>query len=379
MGKAQHFEDLKKLVPDCFLWILTNFLWGNVCVYPEDSNSYKIALMNEQPYKSVSFEWLSRSGDSAENIRDESFGEQGWVEYPMPPEVGHGGYEALDLALGMTYVHSALKFTPAMLGQQLPIMDVEVSFNEPSFQAMSLRGFHGGIKEDFPPALLAPSTGNDVFRYTKQYHSIFTVDASFSGETCHVSLGRTMLDRLIGSDVAQAVLNGLNIKNSPSVVIQSVPLHISNLLFHASNPTLTGSAKKLFCQAKCLEYLVALTHYVCASAEVEPDSSQTSRNRARNIQTQLMNCEGKPPTLDQLAEEYGRSAQLLNSEFILEFGKSIYAFTMDHRLAQAHSALQQTDVTIKQISAQMGYSHVNNFTVAFKRKFGYPPGSLRKK
>ncbi|NTW85245.1 MAG: AraC family transcriptional regulator, partial [Holophagaceae bacterium] len=33
---------------------------------------------------------------------------------------------------------------------------------------------------------------------------------------------------------------------------------------------------------------------------------------------------------------------------------------------------------MKALAANLGYSHVNNFIYAFKKKFGYPPGSVRK-
>jgi AraC-like DNA-binding protein len=63
----------------------------------------------------------------------------------------------------------------------------------------------------------------------------------------------------------------------------------------------------------------------------------------------------------------------------LEFGSSIHGCMMEHRLSQAHAALRQTDTSIKQLAARLGYAHVSNFTIAYKRKFGYPPGSLRRK
>ena len=92
-----------------------------------------------------------------------------------------------------------------------------------------------------------------------------------------------------------------------------------------------------------------------------------------------MASDGKLPTLDELAKQHSRSAKLLNEEFSQEFGKSIFGFMADHRLKQSHAALQNSTVSIKQLAARLGYSHVNNFTIAFIRKFGYPPGSLRRK
>ena len=80
-----------------------------------------------------------------------------------------------------------------------------------------------------------------------------------------------------------------------------------------------------------------------------------------------------------MAERFGMSARWLNNEFAREYGKTIYAFVTDMRLAEAQAALMQSSLSIKALSVRLGYSHVNHFTTAFKRKFGYPPGSVRRK
>jgi DNA-binding response OmpR family regulator len=114
--------------------------------------------------------------------------------------------------------------------------------------------------------------------------------------------------------------------------------------------------------------------HLCVEQEVFPQRNQ----RSRAICDLLIKHEGKAPTLDELAQQFGRSAKLLNEEFADEFGQSIYSFMSEHRLIQAHAALAQTDVPIKQLAARLGYAHVNNFSIAFKRRYGYPPGSLRR-
>ena len=334
--------------------------------------------MIPNPFKSVVFEWLSETGDAIDGTADRNFGASGWQSYPMPPECGTGGYEVLDLTLGMTYVRSTVDFSPAMLGTLMPMMEVDTEFTEPTFQAMVLHGLRGSVRERYPPAQLAISPGIDLFRYTRHYRSMFTADASFSGETCHVSIGRSVLGQLIGDEVACALLGAMGIAEAPGITVRPIPLHITRFMFKAASMLMTGASRKLFCQASLLEYLAALVHHVCGSEVTAPEHSQQSRNRVLALHAQLMACEGKLPTLDELAKEYGRSAKLLNEEFSHEFGKSIYAFMAEHRLSQAHAALENTPITIKQLAARLGYTHVNNFTIAFKRRFGYPPGHLRK-
>jgi AraC-like DNA-binding protein len=335
--------------------------------------------MSKKPYKDVRYEWLSPSGEPLNETIYDDFGEVGWMEYPMPPETGSGGYEAVELVLGMSVVRTKLDFSPAMLGQWVPLMTTRIEFAEPSFQAFTMRGLRGSVKEEFPPSHVAASPGMDLFRHTERYCSTFTVDGSFSGEAHHVSLSRTVLNQLIGESTGNRLLAKLSITRPPALTVRAIPLHVSQLLMTAMTPTLTGPTRKLYCQAKILEYLAALGAYVCADAGAMPERNQRSKQRSQAIYDQLLACEGKLPTLDELAQQYGRSMKLLNEEFAAEFGHSIYAFIMEHRLAQAHAALAQTDVSIKQLAAHLGYAHVSNFTIAFKRRFGYPPGSLRRK
>jgi transcriptional regulator GlxA family with amidase domain len=75
---------------------------------------------------------------------------------------------------------------------------------------------------------------------------------------------------------------------------------------------------------------------------------------------------------------FGRSARALNEDFQTEYGESIFSFVLNHRLNTAHQAIKTTDVPMKQISMKLGYAHVNHFSAAFKKKFGYSPGSLRR-
>lgn len=330
------------------------------------------------PYRTVSFEWLSQSGETIDGTLNTDFGRAGWLEYPMPPETGSGGYEALDLALGMTVVLTSFKFHPLMQGQWLPLLEINAEFAEPSFQAMTSRGMRGSLKERYPEANLALSPGIDLFRHTPQYYSSFTADGGCSGDACHVSISRTKLDQLIGHEVSALLLAALDVSEPPAISAKPIPLHVSQLLISSMGRAMTGDARKLFCQAKVLEYLAAMVQHTAHRRTGERQRNNSTSDRSHALHAQLLACEGKLPTLDELADQYGRSAKLLNEEFAQEFGLSIYAFVTDHRLTQAHAALLNADVSIKRLAAQLGYSHVSNFTIAFKRKFGYPPGSLRR-
>ena len=122
-----------------------------------------------------------------------------------------------------------------------------------------------------------------------------------------------------------------------------------------------------------------ITTWAGDSLQVALDPGQLkSAERARAVHQQLINTKGKLPTLDELASQYGCSPRILNSEFAVEYGQSVQAFIAHYRFDRAHTALQQTTVPMKVLASQLGYSHVNHFIAAFKKKFGYSPGTLRK-
>lgn len=105
----------------------------------------------------------------------------------------------------------------------------------------------------------------------------------------------------------------------------------------------TGIARKLHAEARVLDYLARLS------------------------------------TRGELAQQFGLSARRLNDAFAAEYGQSIFNFVTGHRLDEAHASLLAGHTPLKVLAARLGYSHVNHFIAAFKRRFGYPPGSLRRK
>jgi len=73
------------------------------------------------------------------------------------------------------------------------------------------------------------------------------------------------------------------------------------------------------------------------------------------------------------------TAAKLNQSFQKKYDQSIYSFLSNQRLDQAHQALLDSDIPLKTLAHKIGYSHVNHFITAFKKKFGVTPGSLKKR
>jgi PAS domain S-box-containing protein len=121
-------------------------------------------------------------------------------------------------------------------------------------------------------------------------------------------------------------------------------------------------------------------HLTGNTTQAQPAGSGHRRNHDQmaELHAYLIQLEGGIPTLDELGSRFNRSARWLNEDFAKEYGQTIYAFMVDHRLKQAHSDLSAGNLPIKAISMRLGYSNVSNFSAAFKTKFGYPPAQLRR-
>jgi AraC-like DNA-binding protein len=224
---------------------------------------------------------------------------------------------------------------------------------------------------------LALKPGQDLFRYATQGHAMPVLDTSTDVEMTALLVTQNTLQTFIGAQAARQLLRGLGLARTCKVRLASIPLHVTQPLRECLSSGSVGSLHTLFAQSKVLEYLWKLATYVesCKPPEhLEPRELET----IRTLHDYLMHLEGDMPTLKMLAQKFGESPQCLNQSFLREYGQSIYTMVSGHRLAQAHKALTETGVPIKAIATRLGYSHVNHFSHAFKVKFGYTPGSLRR-
>lgn len=61
------------------------------------------------------------------------------------------------------------------------------------------------------------------------------------------------------------------------------------------------------------------------------------------------------------------------------FGTPVIRFVDNLKMAHGRRLILHTEIPIMEIADQLGYNHYNNFSYAFKRKFGQSPQQLRQK
>ena len=80
-----------------------------------------------------------------------------------------------------------------------------------------------------------------------------------------------------------------------------------------------------------------------------------------------------------MAEYTNVSSFYLSKLFKEEKGVTFITFITDTRLDKAQKLLKETELSIKEITAQIGYNDQNYFSRIFKNKFGITPSEARKK
>ncbi len=295
---------------------------------------------------------------------------------PMAHGAGHSSCDYMHLALNMDLTQVTHHFTPGLPVHWLPMAEVVGKSSEPQFLVREFLTGKSFLHDRQLDKKLHDGLAGSTFHLFEQIDLQIWLDSGEDVEMAMLKMDISTLYSLIGEATAQALLDGLNLGKAQVTSLQRVPPEISRLLHSSFSKHLAGSLRRLHAQAKVLEYLVTLTeHFV-----------EGKGNRRENIKTQvvrelreeLQRMEGSSPNLKELAESYGISTRTLNEQFKHEYRQSLYSFIAEERLKTAHAALTRSRQAIKVIAAQLGFSDVSSFTKAFTKRFGYPPGSLRR-
>ena len=136
-----------------------------------------------------------------------------------------------------------------------------------------------------------------------------------------------------------------------------------------------GATQQIYLECKALE-LLALQF-----SDLEADAAMPNQSRlkaeelgrvhyARELLVQHLE---NPPSPVELSHRVGISERKLKQGFQELFGTTVFGYLSDYRMEQAKSLLRQSDITVAQVAAQVGYRNPEAFSTAFRRKFAVSP------
>ncbi|SDW06511.1 helix-turn-helix transcriptional regulator [Thiocapsa roseopersicina] len=333
--------------------------------------------MSRPTLPALDVRWLTDTTTTGERVTVPGSGDLQRVDYPIPPEIGHGWCDRLPLAHGISLFQGVHRFRPEVTGQRVPLGEFRFTFPEPTLVIQTIQGGTICHQESYPHAEFIYQPGHDFFRRADALQVIPLIEASADSAMTALILAEDVLAQLIGEELAATLIARLGLETRPVVKVRPIPIRVSAPLRAALSLQLQGTLQRLFAQSKVLEYLCLLSAQVI-TPDLAPPRLQCRQDRIRELHDYLTHLEGRLPSLDDLAVQFRMPARRLNTAFAEQYGLPIYAFIADWRLNEAYVAIRDSEVALKVLADRLGYSHVNHFSRSFKRKFGYPPGSLRR-
>ena len=141
-----------------------------------------------------------------------------------------------------------------------------------------------------------------------------------------------------------------------------------------------GEECRMYFVAKCLEIFSLVSEVYRRKNEkkffiVKTDYDHERLHFAREY---LLQHSDYPPTIPELSRIAGINEFKLKKGFKELFGNTVYGYLSAHRMEIAAATLQEGKKSASQIAYELGYSSLQHFSAAFKKKFGFSPKNKRK-
>ena len=151
---------------------------------------------------------------------------------------------------------------------------------------------------------------------------------------------------------------------------------MEHALFAFFSTTLKGRLADRYIYARVVDLLFELVKEVKRVQSI-PVVSERSVEIAKKGKEIIVQDFSIYHTIGELARQLRISKTELQRAFKSVYGISIGQFSREERLKAAHHILESSDVLLSVIALECGYNDPGNFSVAFKKFFGYPPGKVK--
>jgi AraC-like DNA-binding protein len=181
-------------------------------------------------------------------------------------------------------------------------------------------------------------------------------------------------------NVLSVFLQNVEAGRTATICRSAVPV-TGQIVFLATELFLSGKAfPDLHIHATVLELLRAsfiqctFKQVVLAKREIMEEKYRLQVREVEDFITSNLDSE---LSLAELASWSGLNEFKLKREFKQLYGKPIFAYWLDKRMARAKNLLQETTLHVKDIAPMVGFDLLSNFSDAFKRYFKMSPTECR--
>ena len=155
-------------------------------------------------------------------------------------------------------------------------------------------------------------------------------------------------------------------------IISPPMMHIIYDILHCEKP---AALRKLFFASKAMElFMLQIDQLQCGNGEYLV--SKQNQDRMFEVKSFLESHLDPDFSIHSLAKAFGTNEYTLQKEFKFLFGKSIFDYWNSSRFDYAKQLLKE-GYSIQQLAEKLGYSNTQNFSTAFKKRFGVPPSFFK--
>lgn len=174
----------------------------------------------------------------------------------------------------------------------------------------------------------------------------------------------------------EEVLEGRTVALSPDSLFMDI--NMLNGINAIVDCKYQAELKKMFLLSKSIELLV-LQADAYNKAKQAPKFLKTEYDQERIVYAReyLISHLDMPPSLTDLARVAGINEYKLKKGFKETFGNTVFGYLAETRLELAKTDLLERKKSVTEIAFELGYSSVQHFSNAFKKKFGVSPGKVR--
>jgi len=133
-----------------------------------------------------------------------------------------------------------------------------------------------------------------------------------------------------------------------------------------------GIMQKLFIEAKIIKLLILIFEQF-NEKDIEEDLSKTPETIKKFLDENYH----KNLKIEEISKIIGINQNKLRREFKEHYQTTIVNYISELRMLKAKKMIVNNRIMIKEIAIECGYEYVQNFTRAFKKKFGVSPEKLR--
>jgi AraC family transcriptional regulator, transcriptional activator of the genes for pyochelin and ferripyochelin receptors len=237
-----------------------------------------------------------------------------------------------------------------------------------------------GDWEKVPQASLKPGEFN--LTYTPHIDTTATLDAGKHYATFDLHVERSLLDEMGMVDTALGHFLEKVDKDQPAE-LSPHPQHCPAAMMDAvqfllTNPYSAG-AQSMFLEWTTRQILlIALETAATPRRPVAPTLTARDIEGLYTVKQFIADAFPQWPGQTALCRKGELNAFKLKSGFRRLFKMSVYDYHMQLKFQEAKRLLLENKETITAIAYQIGYDHAHNFTLQFKKQFGYTPSWFQK-